>query len=196
MEVPVTQLRKGVLFKSKGEVFAVLKYEHIKMARGRATIKVKARSIRTGAIRKLSFSSGLTVEEVSGHKKNFEFVFLNERNKQLVLAEPETHQRIQVPLSVVDESKVQFLKEGGKVTGLVLDEDSRPDGSRIVELEVPVTVTLRVEMTGPSEKGDTVTGGTKPATLETGAIVSVPMFIKNGDTIKVNTVTKEYVERV
>lgn len=187
----VNDLHKGILFEFEDEIYQVLEYQHIKLARGKATIKVKVRNLKTGASRELSFSSGNTVEEVGIVKKNFKFVYLDQRRHKVILAGLDSGKRVEVGQEVVGEKNLGYLREGELVQAISLE-----DSGEIINLEIPITVELKVTQTGPSEKGDSAGAVTKPATLETGLVIQVPMFIKNGDVIKVNTQRREYVERV
>ncbi|MBU0708144.1 elongation factor P [Patescibacteria group bacterium] len=191
MSIPVNDLHKDVLFKHNGGVCQVLEYKHKSIARGKADIKIKAKNLENGATIEIGFKSGQTVENVDSHRQNMEFVYLDERKQQLVLVDPQIKKRIFVPTRFISSEKKRFLAEGAGVQVLILDGEGK-----IIAVDIPITVELEVQETPPSEKGDTAIGGTKPATLTTGTVVQVPMFIKKGDVIKVNTERGEYMERV
>lgn len=190
MSIPVNDLHKDTVFKYQGRIYKVLEYKHKSIARGKADIKIKALNLGNRAIVEVSFKSGQTVEEVACHVQNMDYVYFDERKQQLVLSDPQTKKRVFVPASLLSEEKRKFLTEGAVVRTLVLDEDN------IVSVEIPIVVEMEVKETPPSEKGDTAAGGSKPAVLSTGAVVRVPMFIRVGDVIKVNTERGEYMERV
>lgn len=187
--IPVTNLRAGTLFAQDSQIYQVVNYEHIKKARGKAVIKVKARNLKRQGIKELSFKSGQFVEEVEGNRKNFEFVYFDKRRVQIVLVEPETKKRVSATSLAIDSARLKFLKPGQKITALVIEEE-------IVSFELPIAVELKVVETTASEKGDSAGSVTKPATLESGAVVQVPMFVKVGDIVKANTESGEYMERV
>lgn len=188
----VTDLRANTIFiHSDGELYRVIKYEHIKMGRGSATIKVKVKALRSGAIKDISFVSGAKVEEVDVTKKQYEFVYLDKRNQKAILSDPESKQRTEVAVEVIGEDNLKFLKTGTSLTVLILSEDEE-----ILSCEIPIMAELKVIETAGAEKGDTAGSARKPATMETGAVITVPMFIKIGDIIRVNTESGEYVERV
>lgn len=191
MSIRVTDLRAGTLFKgSDGPIYQVLKYEHIKKGRGGAIVKLKVKSLKLKVTKEISLKSGSKVEEVEAFKKALEFVYLDERRGVLILSDPETKKRLEIPQEV-DGTSLKFLKAGNEITGLYL-----PETSEVVSLELPATVILKVAQTTSSEKGDTAGSARKPATLETGATLQVPMFIQEGDLVKVNTESGEYMERV
>lgn len=189
MSIPITNLRAGILFAQDNQIYQVINYEHIKKARGKAVIKVKARNLKRQGFRELSFKSGQFVEEVESYRRNFEFVYFNKRRGQIILAEPETKKRVSVASSAVNSGRLKFLKQGQKITALVIGEE-------IVSLELPIAVELKVIETTASEKGDSAGSVTKPAALESGAVVQVPMFVKIGDLVKVNSESGEYMERM
>ena len=189
--IPITNLRAGAIFENEDKLYRVVKYEHQKIGRGKATIKIFCRDIKSGQTREFNFSSGSKVEEVEVFKKTMEFVYFDERQGNVVLSDPETKKRIEIDLDIVGEENLKYLKQGQGVLALTLVESDE-----IVGVEIPITVELKVTETTAVEKGDTAGSARKPATLESGAVISVPMFIKVGDIVKVNTETEEYVERV
>lgn len=191
MAIPVNELHKDVIFEHRGEIFSVLKYEHKSIARGKAEIKIKAKNLSNGANIELGFKSGQVVDEVDCRRQNMEFVYIDERKKQLVLSDMQTKKRYPVPMTLVSENKVKYLTQGQIVQALIL-----ADNHKVMSVDIPITVELRVEEAPPAEKGDTASGGSKPATLTTGAVIDVPLFIKRGNIIKVNTERDEYMGRV
>ena len=182
--IPVTDLRAGVCFKDRGEPFQVLEYRHVKMGRGNANIKVKAKNLKTGATLEKTFMSGAKVDEVEVNKKNVQFLYSDQTAHFM---DTETFEQYSVAKDILG-SGVAFLKEGLKVKILEFEDE-------VIGVELPRSVDLAVTQTGPNEKGDSSTSVTKPATLETGAVIQVPMFIKEQDLIKVDTENGHYVER-
>lgn len=191
MSLSVQNLRSGTLFTEDGRIYSVVDYHHHKMGRGKAVIRVKVRDIESGNQRELTYNNNGTVEEVEALKKNMEYVYTDERNGNAIFSDPQTKERITVEIGVVGEDQLQYLTSGAKVQALVNEETSE-----IMATELPMTVDLKVEQTGPSDKGDTQGSARKPATLETGLVVQVPMFIKIGDLIRINTQTGDYKERI
>lgn len=189
--INVTDLRAGTVFiHSDGDPYKVIKYEHIKMGRGSATIKVKAKDLRNGAIKDISFISGARVEEASIIKKEYEYVYFDKRKEVAVFSDLETKKRVELAKDLVGEERIKFLPPKARVTVMELEEEDE-----IVGIEIPIMVELKVKETAGAERGDTAGSARKSAILETEAVVTVPMFIKVGDIIKVNTETGEYVER-
>lgn len=186
MTVSVTELRKGTVFAEGGTPFLVLDYTHTKMGRGTANIKVKVRNLKTGATSQKTFISGASVEEAEVARKKGQYLYSD--NEKCYFMSPETFEQFSTPVSVA-EGVAKFLPEGFEVVVLFFRGDP-------LSIELPLKVDLKVTETGPSEKGDTRSAATKEAVLETGYKLQVPMFVKVGDTIRVNTETGKYVERL
>jgi elongation factor P len=179
-----SELRKGVIIELDGKLYQVIEYQHVKMKRT-ALARVKLRDIR----------GGHTIEQSFQSDQKFSRVRLEFRGMQYLYSDGDLHYFMdeenfeQVPLNT-DQlgDAVNYLKEGMSV------QVSSYQGE-IVGIELPVSVELEVTDTGPGFKGDTATAGTKPATLETGLAIQVPLFINNGDIIKVDTRDGSYLER-
>jgi elongation factor P len=179
-------LRKGITLEMDGVLYTVLDYQHIKMGRGSAQVRLKLRDIR----------SGHTIERTFQSSERFTRARLDSRTMQYLYNDGDAYYFMdektfeQTPLTT-DQlgDTLNYLKEGMSL------EVSSYKG-KLVEVELPVAVELEVTETGPGFKGDTATAGNKPAKLETGITIQVPLFINNGDVIKVDTRTGEYLERV
>lgn len=184
--LPVNSFRNGTFFKENGMPFEVLKYEHVKVGRGNATIRLKARNVRTGAVLEKSFPSGSKLNEADLNKKKVQFLYSDQARGYFM--DSNIYEQFEVDRSKLI-GKLEYLKEGEEV--FLLDFEGE-----IIGAVIPLTVVLKVTETGPSERGDSSSSVTKPATLETGMVVQVPMFIKNGDLIKVDTRSGSYSERV
>ncbi len=184
--LPVNEFKNGAFFKDNGAPFEVLKYEHVKVGRGGATIRLKARNLKNGAVIEKSFPSGSKVEEADISKKKVQFLYADNRSGNFM--DLETYEQFEVNRDSI-ESEINFMKEGMEV--YLLDF-----AGEVIGVLLPASVVLQVTETGPSEKGDSAGSVTKPATMETGVVVQVPMFIKNGDKIKVDTRSGSYSERV
>lgn len=184
--ITATELRKGVTFELEGQLHRVLDYQHTQLGRGSANIRVKVKNLNTGTIS----------EKVFGSNGRFQDVRLETRQVQYLYADGdlhyfmdlETYEQPALPREQLGEG-MRYLKEGVVVN--LLAWDGRP-----VEVELPTTVDLRVTRTDPGFRGDTATGGTKPATVETGLTVQVPLFVQQGETIRVDTRTGSYITRV
>jgi elongation factor P len=184
--ISTNEFRKGAKIEYKGEPFEIIDFQHVKMGRGGAIVRTKLKSLRTGSVLEDTFRSG----------EKFESPHLDERSMQYLYAEGDHHYFMdtetfeQIPLSTsqLGDTK-KFLKENTVVKILKYREEP-------LTVEVPTFVELVVAQTDPGFKGDTASGGSKPATLETGAVVRVPFHINTGDVIRVDTRTSEYIERV
>lgn len=187
----VNELRQGVLFETDGRVYQVTKFTRHKMARAKGVVNVTARDVQGGNIKEFSFRSGDSVPEAEVIHQALHFIYHDVRNQQLVFSDPETNKRILVEQGVVGEDAVKYLKEGVGVSALI-DEQTH----EVYTIILPKTIEVEVVEAPPNDKGDTASGGTKVVQLETGLSINTPFFIKNGDIVKVNTETGQYVERI
>ena len=184
--ISTNEFRKGAKIEYKGEPFEIIDFQHVKMGRGGAIVRTKLKSLKSGSVLEDTFRSG----------EKFESPHLDERSMQYLYAEGDHHYFMdtetfeQIPLSTsqLGDTK-KFLKENMVVK--ILNYRGEP-----LTVEIPTFVELVVAQTDPGFKGDTASGGSKPATLETGAVVRVPFHINTGDMIRVDTRTSEYIERV
>jgi elongation factor P len=185
--IGVQDLRKGTTFiDDDGNLFVVTDYSHNKQGRGNATINIKARNLRTGANVQKSFQSGGRVQDVRLETKKVQYLYKD--GDHFVFMDQETFEQPMLSEELLGEH-AKWLKEGTTVELLVYQDEP-------LDIELPTTVDLVVTETAPSFKGNTASGGGKPATLETGAVVTVPFFINVGDTVRVNPETEEYLTRV
>jgi elongation factor P len=184
--IETNDFRAGTAFEMDGKLLSIVTVEHIKLARAGAVIKAKLRNIRDGSIFEQSFRSGEKFKAVRIEKSEATYLY-NEGDFHYFM---DTTTYEQVPLARAQlEDVLPFLKEGNAVSVLRY-EDS------VIGVELPVTVDLEVAETEPGVRGDTVSGTTKPARLETGAPVQVPLFVNQGDRVRVDTRTGNYIERV
>ncbi len=185
--IGVQDLRKGTTFlDDDGNLLVVTDYAHNKQGRGNATINIKARNLRTGANTQKSFQSGGKVQDVHLETKKVQYLYKDGTN--FVFMDHETYEQPALSEDAIGDH-AQWLKEGVNVELLVYEEES-------LDLQLPTTVDLIVSDTAPAYKGNTASGGGKPAILETGAVVQVPFFVNTGDTVRVNTESGEYLTRV
>lgn len=191
MNLEANELRGGVIFEKDGNLYRVEKFRHRMHSRGQAHITVKARALDTGKLREFKFGSNEKVKEGDVARKTLEFLYHDERKGELVFLEKESKDRLELAEDILAEGKRGFLKNGLEVTAYV-----RSDTGKVVRVELPLKIDLKVKRAGPTDRGDSTGSVTKPVVLETGAKVQTPMFIENGDVVKVNTETGEYVERV
>ncbi|MDP3724096.1 MAG: elongation factor P [bacterium] len=184
--ISVTDLRNGAMFEEDGHLWQVLKYEHIKMGRGSATIKVKVRDVRSGSQTDRSFISGARVQEATLEKRKAQFLYADD--KHAVFMDASTFEQFQIPRSTLGAT-VKLFRDGMDVTVAMVKEEA-------VGIELPPTLPLRVASADPGVKGDSVSNMVKSATLENGLNVSVPLFVKEGDIVKLDTRTFTYAGRL
>lgn len=186
MALNVTELRNGTVFKEGGNILQVLSYDHVKMGRGSGNIKVKVKNLRSGAITEKSFITGAKVDEAQVEKKKAQFLYKD--GDSFNFMDPVSFEQFSLNGQSLGE-QVKYLKDGLEVTLIVSNEEA-------LGLELPNSLVYEIAETGPGEKGNTVSKVYKEATLENGLVVKVPMFMKVGGKVKVDTRSGEYVERV
>ena len=185
--IGVQDLRKGTTFIDEdGNLYKVLEYQHVKLGRGNAVIKTKLRNIKTGATVDKNFQSGGRVQDVRLDHHNVQYLYSD--GEAYHFMDVETYEQPALSKEILGDA-AKFLKEN--VTVELLTYEGQP-----IEVELPTTVDLKVAETAPGFKGDTASGGGKPATLETGVVVTVPFFVSVGDTVRVDTRDGSYVTRV
>lgn len=177
--------RPGVVVQLDGELFAVVESAHVKRGRGSAYVRAKVRNLKTGATTERTFNAGERVPLIHLEHKTMQYLYA--QDSHYVFMDHETYEQITLSADVLGEAR-NFLKEASDAT--VTFYEGRPIG-----VEVANMVELEVVETAPGFRGDTVTGGTKPATVETGVTVQVPLFVGIGDRIRIDTRTGKYLER-
>jgi elongation factor P len=184
--ISTSDLKRGAMMELDGQIVQVLSYEHQKIGRGSAQVRMKVKNIRTGAIFDTTAQAGTKWPRIR----------LDQRDVQYLYSEGDLHYMMdkdsyeQFPLSGAQlGDAVQYLKDGMELE--VLMYEGEPVG-----VDIPLNVVLEVTSTEPGFKGDTATGGTKPATMETGKVIQVPLFVNTGDRIRVDTRDGSYIERV
>ena len=178
--------RPGVHVLLDGEMYAIIASDHVKVGRGPAYVKAKIRSVKTGATIERTFRAGERVPHVYLERKTVQYLYST--GDEYVVMDKSTYEQMPLPRALLGDA-VRFLRENMDVT--LVSHEETPIG-----VELPNSVDLRVTETAPGFRGDTVSGGTKPATLETGAVVQVPLFVTTGETVRIDTRTGAYVERV
>ncbi len=182
----LNDLRNGLVIRLNNIVYTIVDCEHVKPGKGGAFARTKIKRVRDGAVLDRTFRTNETIETV--RLTDHEMQFLYSEGEMLWFMDNETFDQHEFPVALLGDS-VKFLKESETVT-------VKMDGTTPLAVELPTFVELQIVETDPGLRGDTVSGGTKPAKLETGAVVNVPLFVKNETTIKVDTRTGKYVERV
>ena len=184
MQVSTNDFRKGMKIELDGAPYSIVDFQHVKPGNGGAFVRTKLKHLRLGTVIDKTFRAEEKVPLVNFEEKRMQFLYRDDRFHFMDL---DTYDQISLSEEEVGEAS-QFLKENTEVE--VLYVDGAPIG-----VELPNFVDLVVVKTDPGIRGDTVSGGSKPATLETGAIVSVPLFISEGDVLRVDTRTGAYISR-
>jgi elongation factor P len=183
--ISTNDFRNGTMFEMDGQLLQIVNVEHIKLARAGAVIKAKVRNLLTGAIFEHSFRGGEKFKTVRIESSEATYLYADGTHHYFM--DTKTYDQVPVDEDML-ESVLPLLKEGSTVYLLRYQD-------RLIGVELPINVELKVQSTDPGFKGDTVSGGTKPAKLETGATIQVPLFIQPGDLIRVDTRTNSYMER-
>ena len=178
--------RNGMCLNIDGTYYTIVEFLHVKPGKGAAFVRTKLRNVETGRVLDKTFNSGVKVEEVRIERRPYQYLYKDEMG--LHFMHPETFDQIQIPEESIEG--VQFLKEGDMVEAMV-----HAESESVLTCELPPHVTLEVTYTEPGIKGDTATNALKPATLETGAEVRVPLFINTGEKIIVDTRDGSYQGR-
>lgn len=184
--IGVNELRVGVTFTMNDELYKVLEYQHHKPGRGKATIRTKLRNLRTGATIQHNFISGDRVEDIRIERRGVQYLYTD--GDLYHFMDTETYDQITLPASIL-EDQIPYMKEEMGMD--IMMNDGQP-----LDAELPTTVDLEVVSAEMAVAGDTATGATKKVTLESGLGVQVPLFVEQGDTVRVDTRTGEYVTRV
>lgn len=179
--------RNGMCLDIDGTYYFIVEFLHVKPGKGPAFVRTKLRNVVTGRILDKTWNSGVKVEEVRIERRPYQFLYKDEMGYNFM--HPETFEQISIPGESIEG--VQFLKEGDMVEAMV-----HAATETILTCEMPPNVVLEVTYTEPGIKGDTATNTLKPATVETGAEVRVPLFINTGEKIRVDTRDGSYIERI
>ena len=177
--------RPGVSIELDGSVWRVIEFLHVKPGKGSAFVRTKLKNVQTGSVLERNFRAGETVPQAVIEKSTMQHTYKD--GDDYVFMDMETYEEGRLSSKQIGE-RVKYLKEGMEVNVVRWNE-------QVMEVELPNSVVLEVTQTDPGVKGDTATGGTKPAIVETGAQVMVPLFITTGERIKVDTRTDSYLGR-
>ncbi len=184
--ISTNEFSTGVTIEIDGEIYTIVDFQHVKPGKGAAFVRSKLKNIRNGSVTEKTFRAGEKMIKARMEKKKMQFLYSS--GDEYFFMDTQTYEQIEISVKQMGSS-VKYLSENMEV------EIVQYKGE-IIGVEVPIFVQLKVTETDPGFKGDTATGGSKPATLETGLIVQVPFFINEGDVLKVDTRTGEYTERV
>ncbi len=180
----VTDLKNGIIFKDNGQPFIVVKYQHVKISRGSAQVKVKAKNLITGQVLDKSWQSTAHVEDAFVETKNAQYLY---KDSGFVFMDPVNFNQFSIDKDVIGDS-AKFLKEGEKVMVKYFEGNT-------ISVDLPITMVFEVKYTEPGFKGNTVSNVYKDAEIDNGTIVKVPTFVKIGDKIKVDTRNGDYVSK-
>ncbi len=183
----INDLKPDTIFLLDGQPFEVIEAKHLHIGRGGAILQTKIKNLITGNVIKRNFKPSDTFKEADVSSKKVKYIY-NHRGEYFFCDAKDPSQRFSLKEEIIGDSK-KFLKQGLEVEMLTFE-------GKIINIVLPIKVDLKVIQAPPSFKGNTAQGGTKPVVVETGAEIKVPFFIKEGDIIKINTKTGEYVERI
>ena len=181
-----SDFRNGLIIKFKNDLYSIVEFQHVKPGKGGAFVRSTLKNLRNGKVLDNTFRSGESIEVVRVERRKYQYLY--REGDFLVCMDNDTFEQINVPLDYFG-SGVDYLKESEEIEILF-------NGDKIITVEIPIFVNLKVIETEPGFRGDTATGANKPAKLETGATINVPLFINVDDLLRVDTRTGEYVERV
>jgi elongation factor P len=185
MQVSTAEFKKGLRIVFDGQPYAIVDFQHVKPGKGGAFVRTKLKHMRQGRVIDNTFRAGEKVELVEYDEKHMQFLYRDDRYHFM---DTETYEQVSMSPDEVGDAR-DYLKENVEVDVLYID-------AAPVAIDLPNFVELGITRTDPGVRGDTAQGGTKPATLETGAVVQVPLFLNEGDVVKVDTRTGAYLGRV
>lgn len=184
--ISTSELRKGITIELEGELYHVLDYQHLKLGRGSAQVRIKLRHMRAGHTIERTFQAGEKFVRAQLDHRTMQYLYSD--GGLYYFMDVDSFEQFTLGASLLGDA-LSYIKEGMSLDVAIYGDDP-------VGVELPLAVELRVNETGPGFKGNTATAGNKPATLETGITVQVPVFVNTGDVIKVDTRDGSYLERV
>ena len=179
-------IRNGMCIDMDGQYFFIVEFLHVKPGKGAAFVRTKLRNVTTGRVLDKTFNAGVKIDEVRIERRPYQFLYKDEMGYNFM--NTETFEQISIPGEQIEG--VQYLKDGD-----IVEVQVHADSETILTAEMPTHVILEITYTEPGLRGDTATNTLKPATVETGAEVRVPLFIETGEKVKIDTRTGTYVER-
>ncbi len=181
-----SDIRNGLIMNMNGEYWVIQEFLHVKPGKGGAFVRTKIKNLLTGQVKDHTFRGGEKIDEVRVVRQNFQYLY--ESGGIYYMMDKSTYEQLELSESMVGDAR-PYLKEN-------IDVEILMDGQKPLTIELPNFVELTVTKTDPGVRGDTAQGGSKPATLETGLTVQVPLFVDEGDVLRVDTRTGKYVTRV
>lgn len=184
--ISTNEFRTGLTIEMDGAVFTIVDFQHVKPGKGAAFVRAKLKNVETGAVQERTFRAGEKMNRAHVERKEMQYLY--DAGDFFTFMDTETYEQTNIAHDTIGDD-IKFLKENENITVVMFS-------NRIIGIELPYYVELVVEDTAPGVKGDTAAGGGKPATMETGLVVNVPFFINVGDKIRIDTRTREYLDRV
>ncbi len=179
--------RNGMTIQLDGNLLTIVYFQHVKPGKGGAFVRTKLKNVLSGAVTEKTFRAGERVQEVRLERRPVQYSYTD--GQLYYFMDQETFEMIPLSEEVIGQDQLRYLKENMECQGLV-------HNGRIISVELPFFVELQITETDPGVRGDTAQGGTKPAKLETGAVVQVPLFLEQGDVVRVDRREDKYLERV
>lgn len=184
--ISTNDFHTGLTIELEGDIYTVVDFQHVKPGKGSAFVRSRLKNIRSGAVVEKTFRAGEKVPRALIERKGMEYLY--NTGEEYIFMDTESYEQISLSLSQVEDN-IKYLRENARLQVLFYQE-------KIIGVELPHFVELKVAETEPGFKGDTAAGGSKPAKLETGLVVQVPFFINEGDILKIDTRSGTYIERV
>jgi elongation factor P len=179
-------IKNGTVLRIDGNLWSVIEFQHVKPGKGGAFVRTKMKNVLSGKVVDKTFNAGIKVETANVDRRDFQYLYMD--GEDFVFMDNDTYDQVTVPAATVGDAK-DYMLEGMSV--MLASNDGTP-----LYIELPTSVVLEITYTEPGLQGDRSTGGTKPATLETGAEIQVPLFLEQGVKVKVDTRTGDYLGRV
>lgn len=184
--ISTADFRNGLVVQLDGDLWEIVEFQHVKPGKGGAFVRTRFKNVLTGRILEKTFRSGERMEEARLEERSWQYLYND--GDLFHFMDPESYEQIEVGSAIVGDAS-DWMRENQEISLLF-------HGSQVIKVNVPVAVVLKITKCDPGVQGDRASGGTKPATLETGVTVQVPLFVGEGERIKVDTRSGEYIERV
>lgn len=184
--ISTNDFHTGITIELEGEIYNILEFQHVKPGKGAAFVRSKLKNLRTGSIVDKTFRAGEKMAKVHLERKEMEYLYRDDDS--FYLMDLETYEQLLLSEEQIGEG-TKYLKENDRLNIVM-------HGEKVIGVDIPITVVLEVAETEPGLKGDTASGATKPAKMETGLVVQVPLFVNSGDQLKIDTRSGAYIERV
>jgi elongation factor P len=186
LAIDTSDFKNGLSIHLEGKIYQIVEFQHVKPGKGPAFVRTKLRDARNGNVIEKTFRAGEKMDQAILERKAMQYLYST--GSALVFMDTEDFEQMEISAAVIG-TPVKYLKDSMEVSALT-------HSGEVLGVELPVSVELEIAETDPGLRGDTASGGGKPATLETGAVVTVPLFINVGDKVKVDTRTDQYLGRV